>query len=93
MTMKRLLDAPGSWDADALVYLESLPQVGGGFGGAAVREVALADPFQGARLLQGRADVAGDGERLGVVSAGVAGVGGPGGELAEVVVRLGQAEP
>ena len=86
-------DAPGVWDADALVYLECLPQVGGGLDGAAVHEVALADPFQGARLFQGHADVAGDDKRLGVVLAGVAGVGGPGGELAKVVVRLGEAEP
>ena len=92
VAMERLLDAPGSRGADALVYLECLPQVRGGLVGAGVCEVAPADAFQGACLFQGPTDVAGDGKRLGVGAAGLAAVGGPGGELAKVVVRLGQAQ-
>lgn len=41
-------------------------------------EVAVADSFQGARLLERRADVAGNGERLFVMVAGTAGVSGSG---------------
>ncbi len=48
VVVKRFLDAPGSGGADALVYLECPQQVPGGLAEVAVREVALADPFQGA---------------------------------------------
>ncbi len=48
MVVKRFLDAPGSGGADALVYLKCPQQVPGGLAEVAVREVALADPFQGA---------------------------------------------
>jgi len=47
-------------------------------GGVAVAEVAVADAFQGACLFRGGAEVAGDGQRLGVVVAGLAAVDGPG---------------
>ena len=72
------LDALGAGASDALVDRECLPQVGGGFAGVAVLEVAVADSFQGACFLQGCADLAGDGQRLGVVVAGLAGGRGPG---------------
>ena len=45
--------------------------------GVAVAEVAVADAFQGACFLRGGAEVAGDGQRLGVAVAGLA-VCGPG---------------
>ena len=53
----------------------------------------MADSFQGACFLQGIADVAGDGERLGVVVAGLLAGRGSGQQFAEVVQRLGLAEP
>ncbi len=59
----------------------------------AVLEVAVADSFQGACFLQGHANVAGDGQRLGVTLAGLLGGRGPGRKLAEAVQRLGLAEP
>jgi hypothetical protein len=59
--------------ADALVDRERLLQEGGGLAVAAVVEVAVAGAFQGARFLQRRADVVGDGQRLAVVVAGLAG--------------------
>jgi hypothetical protein len=52
--------------------------VRGGFTAVAVAEVAAADAFQGPRFLRGRAEVAGDGQRLGVVVAGLPGIGGAG---------------
>ncbi len=79
MVVKRFLDAPGSGGADALVYLECPQQVPGGLAEVAVREVALADPFQGACFFEGHPDVLGDDERLNLVIAGAATVGGPGG--------------
>jgi hypothetical protein len=72
------LDAPGSWGADALVDRECLPKVCGALPGVAVLQVALAKSFQGACFLWGRADVAGDGQRLSVTLAGLAGGRGPG---------------
>ena len=47
-------------------------------GGVAVAEVAVADAFQGACFLCGGAELAGEGQRLGVVVAGLAAIGGPG---------------
>jgi hypothetical protein len=46
--------------------------------GVAVLQVGVAESFQGACLLRGGADVAGDGQRLGVMLAGLAGSRGPG---------------
>ena len=86
-------DAPGGGGADALVDRECLPQVRGGLAGVAVLEVAVADSFQGACFLWGRADVAGDGQRPGVLVAGLAGGRGAERELAEAVQRFGLAEP
>ena len=66
-----------------LVDRERLPQAGAALARIAVLEVTAADSFQGARLLEGHADVAGDGERLGVVVEGaLAGRGS--GQLGEV---------
>src|SRR5215475_14483128 len=67
------LDAPRGGGSDALVDRECLLQVGGGLAGIAVVEVAVADAFQGPCFLRGRADVAGDGQRLGVLVAGLTG--------------------
>jgi len=52
---------------------------------------AVADSFQCACLLQGCADLAGDGQRLAVVLARLAGGRGPGRWLAQAVQRLGLA--
>ena len=76
----------------ALVDRECLPQVRGGLAGVAVLQVGLAESFQGACFLQGRAEVAGDGQRLGMVLAGLAGGRGPRGKFAEAVQRLGLAK-
>ena len=72
------LDAPGGGGCDALVEGEGLLQAGGGFAGVAVVEVAVSDAFQGPCFLQGDAEVDGDGQRLGVVVARLAAIGGPG---------------
>ena len=68
-----MLDAPGGGGADALVDRQCLLQVCGGTAGVAFLEVALAESFQRPRLLRGRAEVAGDGQRLGVMLVGLAG--------------------
>ena len=76
--MEGLLDAPRGGGADALVDRQGLPQVRGGLAGVAVVQVGLAESFQGAGFLRGRAEVAGDGQRLGVTLAGLAGGRGAG---------------
>jgi hypothetical protein len=78
VVLEGLLDSPGGGGADALVDRQCLRQVCGGLAGVAVVEVGLAESFQGACFLWGRAEVAGDGQRLGVVLAGLRGVRGPG---------------
>jgi len=65
--------APGASGSDALVDRQSLPQVRCGLGGVAVVQVAVADSFEGACLLKGNAQVAGDGQGLSVVVAGMPG--------------------
>ena len=79
MVTERFLDTLGLGASDALVDRERMPQVRGGFGRVAVLEVALADSFQRTCFCKGDADLAGDGKRLGVPFAGLAGDGGPGG--------------
>jgi len=91
--MEGFLDAPGGGGADALVDGERLSQVRGGFTGIAVSEVDVADSFQGAGFLRGGAEVAGDGQRPGVLVAGLACGRGPERELAEAVQRFGLAAP
>jgi len=54
--------------------------------------VAVADSFQGPCFLWRRTDVAGDGQRPGVVVAGLGGGGGAERQFAEAVQRLGLAE-
>ena len=76
--MEGFLDALGARGADALVDGECLLQVGGGLAEVLVLQVAVAESFQGACLFGGRAEVAGDGQGLGVVLAGLGGVCGPG---------------
>ena len=71
--LEGFLDPPGGGGADALVDRECLLQVDRGLAGVTVVEVAVASPFQCARFVQGRADASGDGQRLAVVVAGVAG--------------------
>src|SRR6516165_3516606 len=78
LPVEGLLDVLGVRDADALVDGKRLPQVRSGLALVAVVEVAVADTFQGARFLERRADVAGNGERLAVMAAGTASVSGPG---------------
>jgi hypothetical protein len=73
-----LLDAAGGGGSDALVDRQGLPQAGGALAGVAVAQVAAAGPFEGSCFLQGGAEVAGDGQRLSVVVAGLAAIGGPG---------------
>jgi hypothetical protein len=72
------LDAPGGGGCDALVDGKCLFQAGRGFAGVAVAEMAVADAFQGPCFLQGGAELAGDGQRLGVVVAGLVAICGPG---------------
>jgi hypothetical protein len=69
------LDALGAGRADSLVDRECLEQVCSSLTGVAFLEVAVADSFQGACFLWGRVDVAGDGQRLSVLVAGLAGGG------------------
>jgi hypothetical protein len=61
VVLEGLLDSPGGGGADALVDRQCLRQVCGGLAGVAVVEVGLAESFQGACFLWGRAEVAGDG--------------------------------
>jgi hypothetical protein len=63
--------APGG--AYARVDRKSLPQARGTFFSGAFLKVCVAESFQGACFLCGRADIAGDGQRLGVMLAGLAG--------------------
>jgi hypothetical protein len=72
------LDVVGGGASDALVDGKGLPQAGGAFAGVAVAEMAVADAFQGPCFLRRDAEVAGDGQRLVVVAAGLAATGGPG---------------
>ena len=93
MPLEGFLDAPGGRGADVLVDRECLLQVRGSLAGVAVLQVASAKSFQGACFLWGRADVAGDGQRPGVLVVGLLCGRGPERELAEAVQRLGLAEP
>src|SRR5262245_47377601 len=77
-SLKGLLDAPGGGGSDALVDRKRVLQVRGGWARAGVVQVAVAESFQGACFFQGRAEVACDGQRLGVALAGLAGVCSPG---------------
>jgi len=75
VVLEGLLDAAGvGGGAGALVDAEGVPQVGDGLAGIALGEAGLAEPFQGACFIEGQADVLGDGQRLGVVVAGLAGL-------------------
>src|ERR1700689_4032619 len=67
-----VLDKLGAGGSDALADRQRVPQVHGGFGGAAGQE-AHADSGQGACFLRVRADLAGDGERLAVEAEGLLG--------------------
>jgi hypothetical protein len=73
VVLEGLLDAPGGRGTDALVDHQCVPQMRGGLPGFAVLEVAVAESFQGAGFLGGRAEAAGYGECLGVMLAGLAG--------------------
>jgi len=85
------LDALGAGGSEALVDGQSQPEVRGGFGRVAILQVAAADSLQGTRFLQGGADLAGDGQRLAVMVAGLSGGRSPGRELAEAVEHAGLA--
>jgi hypothetical protein len=61
VVLKGFLDPLCGGGADALIDPKCLPQVRGGLAGVAVVQVGLAESFQGACFLQGRAKVAGDG--------------------------------
>ena len=78
---------------DSLVDRECLLQVRSGLAEVAVLQVAVADSFQGAYFFWCRADLAGDGQRPGVLVAGPAGGRGAEREYAEAVQRFGLAEP
>ncbi len=86
-------DALGIGGCDALVDRQCLVQAGETFAGVTVPDLAVADAFQGACFLQGRADLTGDGERLVVVVAGLSAGDGAKGQLAEVVEHLGLFVP
>jgi len=84
--LEGFLDAPGGgMGSDALIDGECLLQVGGGLAAVPVVEVAAAGSFEGAGLFQRRANVAGDGQRLPVVVAGLAGGCGGGQQVADAV--------
>ena len=87
------LDAPGAGASYPLVDRDGLLEVGSGVAGVGVVEVAVADSLQGSCLVQGCADLAGDGQRLAVVVAGLAGCRGPGRELTQAVQDLSLAVP
>ena len=72
VVLEGLPHSPRGGRADVLVDRECLLQVRGGLAGVAFLEVGVADSFQGACLLWGRADVAGDGQRPGVLVMGLA---------------------
>ena len=65
------LDLPGTGRSDALIDRQCLPQVRGGLTAVAVVEVTAADALQGL-FLERHAAITGDGERLGVLTAGPA---------------------
>jgi hypothetical protein len=67
------IHVPGSGRSEALADGECLPQAGGDPGGVAVLKVGPADAFQSSCLLEWPADITGDGERLGMMVAGLAG--------------------
>jgi hypothetical protein len=78
MLAQGFADALGAGGADALVDRVCLPQLCGGLAGVAIVPAGLAESFQGARLLQRRADFPGDGQRLGVPLTGRPGGRSPG---------------
>ena len=86
-------DALGSRGAYALVDRESLTQTVEALVVVAVLDVGPAESFEGTCFLRGRSDVSGDGQRLGVLVAGLAGGQGLQREFAEAVERRGLAEP
>jgi hypothetical protein len=92
VSLEGFLDAPGGRGADVLVDGECLLQVRGSLAGVTALQVASAKSFQGACFFRGRADVAGDGQRPGVLVVGLLCGRGPERELAEAVQRLGLAE-
>lgn len=73
-----LADALVAWASDALVDRQCPPQGRGGLAGVGVVEVAVADSFQGACFLQGRAEDLGYGQGLDMVVTGLAGGRGAG---------------
>ena len=73
------LDAAGVGGFEALLDRLGLLEVGPGVGGVGVLEMAVADSFQCVCFLLGGTDVAGDGQRLAVVLAGLLAGRGPGG--------------
>jgi len=79
------LDPPGVRGANALADRQGLLPVRDSGAGVAVPEPAVAEAFQGACFLQRRADVAGDGQRLGVVVPGLGALPRPGQHRAQVV--------
>ena len=92
MALEGFLDVLGGGGADALVDRQCLLQVRGGLAGVAFPEVALADSFQSTRLFWERVEVAGGGQRLEVILAGLLGGRGSRGKFAEAVERFGLAE-
>jgi hypothetical protein len=76
--LERLAHAPGRRDTDALIDRQRLPQMGRRLAGVAILQVAVAESLQRACFLRRRAELAGDGQRLSVTLAGLAGVRSPG---------------
>ena len=85
------MDAPGGGGFDALVDGEGLAQERDALVVVAVLEMAAAGSFQSARFFWWCADLAGDGQRLAVMVAGLSGGRSPGRELAEAVEHAGLA--
>ena len=87
------LDALGGEGSDAPADGQCLPQDVSAFAGVAVLQVGAANSFQGACLLERRADLAGDRQCLAVVVAELLAVGGPGRQLAQAVQFFGLLVP
>ena len=83
---------PGFGRPDSLIDLKGLPQVCGSLSGVAVQK-APAYTFQRPCLFAGRAKLASDGERLGVMALGLSVAGGSQRQLAEAVQRFGLTMP
>jgi hypothetical protein len=76
LTVERVLHAPRGRSPDVLIDLQGLPQVRSSISDVVIEE-ASAYSFQRSCLFARRAKLAGDGERVSVMSSGLLGRRGP----------------